>query len=271
MLALQVRDILLDVAKKAYPEVEHQKFYLKIINEQRKSKHGDWTEPHDGKSAVIQVFNLTRGTHDIVKTSLHELGHNTEYSIYGSTGHSKRFYEIYKKLLETAIEMNVIKLDEINSTRDIDLIRKHHGEIVVTKQQQYKGNVKIIKVKNAFLIKDQLKQMGFGFNSIEKTWDIEIKNEDAASLQESLKLLTADDNIVITDFSDLSVDLQSYIVVGGETKGIKDNLKENGYYFHAENGICVWIKKVYNSQIEGEIEFLKQYENEKIKWATKNI
>ncbi len=275
MLNKKIHEILTEIALKTYPDAKHVKFYLDIENKEMRSFHGDWTLPSNRGYATIRIFNLSRGTKDIIKTSIHELAHNTEYSIYKKTGHSKRFYEVYKNLLTTAIHMNLFSLndmDDVDSKHDLDMLVKHHGPITLdeSKVDAYKGDVAIVKIKNSFDIKDQLKELGYNYNSLEKCWNIEILKSELNSHLVKIKALTAESNIIVTDYSDLKIDTYGYLIVTGSTYDIKDNLKSSGFIFNGFNiGANAWVKKILMKDKESEINKLKKYSS--IQIAIKTI
>lgn len=274
MLNKKIHEILTEIAFKAYPDVKHVKFYLDIENKEMRSFHGDWTLPSNRGYATIRIFNLSRGTKDIIKTSIHELAHNTEYSIYKKTGHSKRFYEVYKKLLTTAIHMNLFSLndmEDVDSKHDLDMLIKHHGPITLdeSKVDAYKGDIAIVKIKNSYDIKEQLKELGYNYNALEKCWSIEISKAELNSHLVKIKALTPESNIIVTDYSDLKIDTYGYLIVSGSTYDIKDDLKSTGFIFNGYNiGTNAWVKKILMKDKESEISKLKKYPSIQISLKT---
>ena len=274
MVNKKIHEILTEIALKTYPDVKHVKFYLDIENKEMKSFHGDWSLPSNKGYATIRIFNLSRGTKDIIKTSIHELAHNTEFSIYKKTGHSKRFYEVYKKLLTTAIHMNLFSLndmDDVDSKHDLDMLIKHHGPITLdeSKVDAYKGDIAIVKIKKSFDIKDQLKELDYNYNALEKCWNIEIDKADLESHLVKIKALTPEANIIVTDYSDLKIDTYGYLIVTGSTFDIKDELKSSGFIFNGYNiGANAWVKKILMKDKQSEVNKLKKYSSIKISLKT---
>ncbi len=275
MVNKQIHEMLVAIADEAYPNISHNKFFIVIENKILKSFHGDWSPPNNGKSSVIRVFNLYRGTNDIVKTSIHELAHNTEYSLYKKTGHSKRFYLIYKQLLETAIKLNIVTLsalDDIDSKHDLDMVIKHHGPLNASAEQSmaYKNNMCLIKVNKSFNIKDDLKNLGYSYNSLEKCWCIEIEKNALDEHMIALNKLTSDENIDVSGCSDLQIKAYGYLIVSGKTFDIKGELKDNGFLYNGFNhSNNVWVKKILIDQMDAEIRFLKEFQG--IELSVKNI
>lgn len=264
MINKKVHDMLVEIAKQAFPEVKHIKFFLVIENREMKSIHGDWSYPKGGKISKIRIFNLSRGTNDIIKTSIHELAHNTEYSIHKKTGHSKEFYRIYKLLLETAIRINLITLDDIKSIHDIDMLTKHHGKITAKAEEatSYKKDIAMVKIKNSYEIKDDLKTLGYSYNAIERCWAIEIDKNELNDHLCKINELTSADNIVVTDFSDLKIDTYGYLIVTGKSYGIKDDLKASGFIFNGFNiGSNAWVKKISMQKKDEEVMNLSKYKD----------
>lgn len=258
MINIQIRDMLIEIAKTAYPDVKHTRFYLKVENREMNSKNGKWVYPQEGKMAEIWIYNLSRGTRQILKTSVHELTHNTEYSIYKETGHSPRFYMVYKKLLEAAIDLGLLTAEDINDiadTRDIKQLIRHQGPInrVADSNKIYKEDQVIIKVKNSFSIKDKLKERNYRWNSTEQVWMLELSQEHMDEEKTFLLSITEESNLIISSYSELEIEAIGYIVVGGKTFDIKDKLKERGYVFRGYNQPGnVWVKRVPMTEVDDE-------------------
>lgn len=149
---------------------------------------------------AIDNVNLERDTKTILKTSIHEIAHNMEYSLHGNTGHTKRFYLIYRNLLETAIRLGLFDYDDIKTLYDIQKLTKTCGSIVAEygSLSYLIDNKSIIKVNKSFAIKDILKQRGYAYNKLEQNW---VKEMDTSLIDEEVKSLSSiidGDNIEVT-------------------------------------------------------------------------
>lgn len=258
MLAKRIHNALVEIANKAYPDVNHFRFWIVFQNRELKSKYGDWGLENPSR-AVIRIFRLSEDTKLILQVCIHELAHNTEYSLYKKTGHKKRFYEVYKKLLEASFEMGFLTYDDVRNDTDTAKIIKHHGPLKFSNTNQEHKNT-IIKVKNAYSIKEELRARGYGYNGIERTWDFEIKNEVLNDEIEFLKTITSHDNIILCKGFDKSIDAVGYISVG-KCFSYKDALKADGYKFNGYGiGNNVWVKKIVMNQKSIELKKLQNME-----------
>lgn len=248
-----IHNILEDIAKAAYPDKRNQKFFIKLINEERKSFHGDWMPGKDGPNE-IRIFNFNRGISQIIKTSIHELAHNMDNSIYKDTGHTKRFYEVYKNLVEVALGWGIIDEFKDSSTKDVKMMIKHHGEPNPRKDiGEYRPNEVILKVFNSYPIKDVLKEDGFRYNSLEKTWIKECKTEEVENYISNYKDKLDEENFVIMRYTEIDVKMQVKIILDGNTYSYKDEIKQMGYKYQDKK----WYKKMELSEVKGEVERLK--------------
>mgnify|MGYP006295098267 CR=1 FL=1 len=259
LISYKIKNVLSDLAKETFPDIKHNSFNFKLDNRQLKTKHGDWSYPRKDKKSEIRIFNLSRNTKEIIKTSIHELAHNSEYSIYKETGHSKRFYKVYKDLLEKAIQMGLLNYEDIRTVWDITKLVKHHGEIKAKfdPSKAYKRDVSIVKIYNAYIVKETLKERGYKYSPIEQTWSLEINKEVLNDEVNYLSKFIDTENIITSDVRDLEIEALGYVIVDKCYK-YKDTLKGNGYRFKGYNQKGnVWVKKIKLSNLEKEELLLK--------------
>lgn len=232
---------LRQLADTAYPEKAHQirHFKISIHAQESATKHGDYA-PH---TAEIRIFNLSRKTAHIIKTTIHELAHHIDCSLYGKTGHDKQFYTTYKHLLETAHSMGIINLadttDEIDS-RDLSAMAKKVGAPTYTHQQAKEGW--LIKIDNAFAIKDQLKARGYRFSATEKLWLLEVDATTRTTEETWVNTLTTANNIRIVPTADNSIQSVYFAIIGKKLPVAHNQiLKDNGFRFDTTRG---WYKRI---------------------------
>ena len=115
----------------------------------------------------------------------------------------------------------------------------------------YKKDVLIVRVRNCFDIKDQLKARGYHFNGIEKSWELE-----TSEVENEKKFL---DNVEIDieyEVSDkyMSFQRKSFICASKGSFEVKDELKEDGFFF--EKTKKVWKKEGNREDLN---VFIKKY------------
>lgn len=257
MLAIQIHDILLDIAKTSYPDCNIPQFWIDIIPEERRSVHGNY-RPSERR---IKIYNLSRKTEFIVATTIHELAHHMECTLYGSSGHSKRFYTIYKILLETAVKMGLIKYDEVrevSDARDIRSLERLYGKIEVSYDSELdkKKDLKIIRIHNSYFIKNQLSGRGYKYNGIEQVWYKVIATDSVSLEEEFLLSTTTKENIEIVSANNLTIEAVYYCIVKGGYDQ-REVLKKNNYRFRGYNFTeNVWVKKIKATVKDEEEKFL---------------
>lgn len=253
MLNTVIYNLLLEIQNDAFQNLNHQAFYVELNNKNLKGRYGDWEAVPKGANK-IRIFHIDRPTSLIIKTSIHELAHNIEYTIYKKAGHQKEFYSVYKKLIESAISLGIFNYEDALKEHDVQMLIKYHGGIEVRECiNKYKNDSCIIKIFNSYEIKDTLSAIGFSFNKLEKSWDKEILKNQIEELKNDLLNLTTEDNIKIVEFSNLDIDVPKYIIISGNTFPYKEIIKELNYYYKDKT----WVKKVLSSEINQEIEIIK--------------
>lgn len=257
MLTLNNHEVwktLKEIAEEAFPEKKGmvKSFRVSIYATESNTKHGDYNL----MSREIRIFNLSRKTAHIIKTTIHELAHHCDCSFYGKTAHDKQFYTTYKQLLEVAHRMGKINLadttDEIDS-RDLSAMVKKVGK------PQYESQVKrgghIIKVDNAFTIKDQLKEHGYRFSSTEKLWLLEISDAQLPAEKAWIEGKTDSANIRIVGVDDNTIDSIYFAIVGKKIFGKNDELKALGFKFDQARG---WYKRILASEKNTVSQLVKE-------------
>ena len=256
----KIKELLDLITKTTYPDVKIYPYYLKIENKKLKTKNGHWRKREGDAFATITVVNLERGTKEVLKTNIHEIAHNVEFSIYGETGHSKRFYLIYKRLLETAIKLGLLTFEEIKDLYDIQQLIAAHGPITA-KYGSLKNLISdkvIIKVNKSYSIKDILKSRGYTYNGLEQNWIKEISSGLVEQEVDYLSTIVDKKNIEVKQMQDVEIKAMAYIIVDN-CYAYKDILKENGYIYkgYGHNKGTKWVKKISIDDKQKELDLLQ--------------
>lgn len=175
----RVKVLLNDLVDHAYPHSPRLKaykaFYVEYLDKEFKSKHGDYNP----KNRHIRVFNLSRTEDQLIVTSIHELAHHI--NLINDTSHSfephgQEFYKVYKKLLFTALDMELFnKWQFANATADASDSRKVKKILEEYRPHpiDYKQDAKLVQVFHAYEIRKILQEHGYKYNSILKSWEKE--------------------------------------------------------------------------------------------------
>lgn len=253
----RIKEILVDIAEKTYGEPP-KPFKIEIYPEERKTFHGDYCP----QTKTIRIFNLSRPIDHIVSTTIHELAHHIDYSKYGSSGHNKRFYGIFRELLKTSIELGYVDYNSVKNKKDsldIQQMEKYYGELVAyyNEEKDENKNKYIIKVFKSFNIKNYLYNNGFKYNSIEKSWDKNVTSEEIEDIKQQILKEDPNVKIEIKKFNDMSMDVYYYILVSKNTYEHKEELSKNGYFWKGYNEKSnSWVKKIKTENLKKEKAFL---------------
>ena len=237
----EVWSTLKSIAETAYPDRvdEVKTFSVEVIAKEQKSFHGDY-HLHTRK---IRIFNLSRKTASIIKTTIHELAHHLDCCFDGRTGHDVQFYTKLKHLLETAHCMEAINLadvvDEIDS-RDMRQLVRLVGEPQFAPHEDNGGL--LIKIDNAFSIKDELKERGYRFSPTERVWILEADQSILEDEQGWLHGAIDAKNVQIVPKSENRIESIYFCVLGKKGfYGRQDELKASGFRWHEKHG---WYKRI---------------------------
>lgn len=248
-----VRKVLKEIAEKTFPDRPLQFFKISILSKESASYHGDYNE----MSREIRIYNLSRRTSDIIKTTIHELAHHCDNCFNGDSPHKKRFYGIYKQLLEKAHALGHIDLakviDEID-TRDIRMLEKHCGPLRYEPRPK-EEDAFVCKVFNSYEYKNILRDRGYVYSPTEKAWVKEFTSEELAT--EGVFLA---DNMPAARVESVSSDeheIESvyYLIIGSKNQSISERMKADGFFFHDKFG---WVKRIHAADKKREEDYIKE-------------
>ena len=81
---------------------KYKDFALELTEKQYSSRLGCYS-PKEKKIEISAITKECR--HDVLITFIHELSHHIEFVNTKETGHQKSFYDIHKRLLKTAVDL----------------------------------------------------------------------------------------------------------------------------------------------------------------------
>ena len=246
----KVKRILDDIIDVAYKEESEQKrkfykwFTIELEVKENSSYHGIYYQ----NKKLIRIVNLSNGTEEIVKTCIHELAHHIDYCMHKKTGHQEPFYNEYRVLLYTALNMRILNKEHLfdnHISQDYNKVRKIVNAWVPD-YIDYKHGKILIKVTVPFEKKEDIKQRGYHWNNIEKFWEKEIKSTEEDS--ERFVLLSMGGKFKTNDACALTIDAVGYLVTMGDSYNWKDILKENGFKYSNKK----WYKKIDAKKFSNE-------------------
>lgn len=126
---MQIRQLLHQIIEKAYegknPDAiqRYQKFFLEISDKKVRTYNGKYQE---GKRAIT-IMGLHRPKEYLILVGIHQLSHHIDYCHQNEMNHQNSFYQIYRKLIKAALEMELVTTKEIRlvcDSADLEQISK---------------------------------------------------------------------------------------------------------------------------------------------------
>jgi len=197
-MTFEIRQKLQSLVIYAYPQSpkleQYKKFYYELNSKAMKSKAGDY----DVSKKKIRIFAVgSVNPNMLFIISLHELSHHIDYINRHKTDHSKDFYEVYKQLIFTALDRQMITVDNIyqfseGATADRKKVLNMLGDYRINPteyqqntaskpQKSNNSNYVMINVFNCYSVKERIKMAGYKWNMLYKCWSKQVpfKDKDA--------------------------------------------------------------------------------------------
>lgn len=168
---------------------KYKKFKLNILTDNRKSCHG-WCNT---KTKLIVIFNvMDRESGQVFMTIIHELAHHIDGVKHGRSGHQKPFYEEYKRLAYTAIDLGIATKDDFSHSEDSrghkkveKFINEYTPYLQDHKLPVYQGEEKaayIAAYGRVYRLRKTLAKKGFRYCISKRTW-LKKANPDSAQAE----------------------------------------------------------------------------------------
>lgn len=260
---LKMKNILCDVIDNTYGNSEkkelYKKFYIEMINERRKGFHGDY----NGLTHRIRIFNLYRDDNSIVATTIHELAHHIDMIDNGATNHGKEFYDRFRQLLYTALNMKLFSKEQfLLATKDASDSNKIAKMLNEWTPQDigYKKDVVTLELFNCYAQKEKIKAYGgYIWNGVNKVWEKELPVSEVD--KEKLFLENNGINYRINTENTLSFNGKKIIFAGKGSYDVKDKLFADGFrYSKNKKG---WEKEITTETLK---DFSKKYPTVEFKY-----
>jgi hypothetical protein len=252
---VEVKQILEDIVFYTYKDKVTEeiyskliKFYVKLENKVTNSYHGLYKY----NDSSITITNLYRNQTSIICTTIHELAHHVDRVFRGKSDHSKEFYNVFSKLLYTGLNMGLFEKEEAlkmeTDASDSNKVKKIIDDYIPQKID-YKNDEKKIIVRNCYDIKDILKEKGFKYNSLSKTWEISKQEVEVTSIETMLKSLNCEYDII--EGKSMQIEAVGMLIATDGSYEHKDELKTKGFYWNPQKKR--WQKKIQMQDYEKEM------------------
>ena len=260
--------MLRTIADETYPNRIGQ-FSLDMLPDEFASRHGDY----DRKTKRIRIMNLSNSVGAILATTIHELAHHCEASNTGKTGHSETFYLTMRDLMVTAIKHGWVLPDDLqelaggNAPSNRVFLRKFGDELKQVKSSET-NSTSIVKVFDAFAIKDALKAAGYGWSKLELCWTKEV-HADQVEQETRFVAACGQARVVVQDARRATMDVVFHAVVRNGVQQ-REKLKAAGYRFKGYGYTSpVWVKRISAEERDAEARFLKSIDCMDVKFEGK--
>ena len=232
------------------------KFYVKLENKVTNSYHGLYKYNDNS----ITITNLYRNQTSIICTTIHELAHHVDRVFRGKSDHSKEFYAVFSKLLYTGLNMGLFSKEEAlkmeTDASDSNKVKKIIDDYT-PQSIDYKSDEKKIVVRNCYNVKDTLKEKGFKYNSLSKTWEMSKHDFEIENLLNSLNC-----EYEILEGNNMQIEAVGMLIATDGSYEYKDELKSNGFYWNPQKKR--WQKKIQMQDYEKEM-----YQLNKLRYKVK--
>lgn len=235
---------------------EYNKFKLKILGKEFKSKHGVYHQ----NDRRIEIYNLSRSPGANMLTAIHELTHHVEAMDLGETVHKKSFYDRFYQLVCTALKLGYIDEADIREDqkdcKDFANVEKYYGTQFLENYRENKIHNAVI-VKNAHSFRKLLQRRDFSFLGESQSWGRVFETEDQATREREI-LLSLDQSMCaeLVPPTHLMFNQSYYIAVPG-AYDYKEKLRANQFIWEGYGIKKCWVKKVPSSEYQETVNYLK--------------
>ena len=253
-LAIEYKKTLNDIIDIAYendPKIKSYKHFT-ITCESKKYHFLGQYIPDESRIRLCEIENEPHT--NVMVVALHELSHHIEYVKTGQVGHQEGFYAIHKHLLFTAFDMGILKMEDVTASekkhdRNNNKLAKMMSEYI-PHPVEYKKKSITINVYNSYDFKEILKERGYKYNSIDKSWAKTIEehcNEVEALIEEGIDR----NNIKVIDGKSPVNKLKVKIQITGSTYEQKNDIKSCEFIWDKE--LRLWYKNIFKEDLVREI------------------
>lgn len=197
-MVFEIRKKLQSLVVYTYPKhpklEQYKKFYYELNTKIMKSKAGCY-DVNKKKIRIFAVGSVNPTMLFIV--SIHELSHHIDYINRHTSDHSREFYAVYKQLLFTALDRQMVTIDDIykfseGPTADRNKVLNMLGDYkinpascqqnnTVKQQKNNESNFIIINVFDCYNVKERIKMAGYKWNPLYKCWSKTVNNNDKSA------------------------------------------------------------------------------------------
>ena len=236
-----------EIIRNAYhddPNVDRYTWFkLNVIDKKLKTKSGDYST----KTHVINVYDIKAKEANNIATLLHEVAHHVDWVQNGKTGHQQPFYDAFRRLMYSALDLNKIAVEDMLSLehRNVD-----HNKILKMLNEYRQSDVNIetddsLTIRISFdPIIEKLKENGYHYNSLNYSWDKKIERNNESDEHDFLISIGLNDELVTSsDSNTLSFQKKSFNKNTDDKERYKKNYKKD-----SSKKYTVFVKNCYDQK-----------------------
>ncbi|NLO32044.1 MAG: hypothetical protein GX117_01620 [Candidatus Hydrogenedentes bacterium] len=219
----------------------------------------------------IIIFNWDRKFNDILLGVLHEIAHHIVNIKVNDLTHSALFYREYEKLLTASMRLSLFSLKDLDKIKDNSretskIIKKLKESFGSQNISGYQKDTVLFRVKDSFLIKDEMVNRKYNYDNFQKIWwkEIPIDNKRKEEL-DLRKILRSKEQLQIISPETANVAIHKIITIYNGVE-IRDVLKPLGYRYNSKTK--AWSKRVLFADVEKEISSIPECRSAVLKVAT---
>lgn len=243
MTGQKLKIVLSSLAKYTGYDDVSDPYFLRMINQKKKTMNGRYLPQTGRDSAVIEIFNLNRTGMEIAVSAIHNLAHHIIFCKYGSEKHSKSFYRCMFQLLSVAVRLGYVQYEKISFLPEIKQMVMVTGPVTdkYSCEKAVNANLITVVVDNSGCkmgTREMLREKGFVYSPSERLWEKDTYLEEGKILEAELRKY---DRISVNTyyFTELVHDPIITVKAEGKTYGYRNYLTKNGYRYSG-----VWNKQI---------------------------
>lgn len=259
-----MRQKLIEITKYAYPEKadKYCDFYLQV---EFKEKKTSWSN-YDFSKRQISVNTLSRSPADVLLSMLVELSKHIDIKIRRETHLDRNYYAVLRKLIQSALETNLILIDDLTKS-DNEKLKKALQENFGT-FSKWKAEVKMspgdiyIHVFDNYLIRNLLKAEKYFYDDEQNSWSKKIKVEDIDEERAFTSMYEDDAQFVI--ISDNRFYIRPVYLLRVYSYSFEDNKLLHAFSYTFNSEAKCWEKLIYAADIKIELQQIEDIPKQKI-------
>lgn len=254
---------LLQVLKKAYPdEYEKYKSFYVIFEFAEKKQ----MSKYDFGKRSITCATLSRSPSDLFLSLLEELAHHVDIKKRGETHQDPVYFAVCKKLIDAALKINTITLQELYGSRNEKLKRVLQESFGSFRNWKYTVEPDYehiyILVFDSFMIRNVLKAEQYWYDPDQRAWSKMVKRDTFEDEHYFIEKYRHKATFKI--INDNAYYIRPSYSLKVETYSIKDAELWSAFSYIFDVKKKRWCKCIYADELKQELELIADLPKQKV-------